>query len=146
MKNFNRNRLKNAGDNFLAYNRELSELYVPNLVRAGNNFLFFNRTLTELYAPSLKEIRQGFLEYNEKLSKLYAPNLRLSDKCTIIGEFLVNLIKTNKYEDEQKLYVEPKDIANLDKENKVTESEIKHVKRIFGTIKSIFKWNDGKSR
>lgn len=138
--------LKNAGDNFLAYNRELSELYVPNLVKAGNNFLFFNRKLTELYAPSLKEIRQGFLEYNEKLSKLYAPNLRLSDKCTIIGEFLVNLIKTNKYEDEQKLYVEPKDIANLDKENKVTESEINHVKRIFGTIKSIFKWNDGKSR
>ena len=67
--------LTQVGDNFLEYNKQLSELNLPQLTQVGNGFLQWNNQLSELNLPQLTQVGYGFLEQNEQLSELNLPQL-----------------------------------------------------------------------
>lgn len=67
--------LTNLGDNFLEYNKQLSNIEVPNVTCIGNGVLMLNRGLEKFEAPSLTEIGDNFLEINTKLSEFKVPNV-----------------------------------------------------------------------
>ncbi|MBF0979620.1 MAG: hypothetical protein HXK66_05635, partial [Clostridiales bacterium] len=62
--------LTQVGDNFLEYNKQLSELNLPQLTQVGNGFLQWNNQLSELNLPQLTQVGDNFLEYNNQLSEL----------------------------------------------------------------------------
>ena len=129
--------LKEVGDNFLFFNKVLKELKVPKLVTAGDYFLFNNKILEKLEVPNLRQAGFCFLHYNEALKELEAPNCpelikRFSE---IINK---NVIKQSK---KDKPKINSTDIANLDKNNKITTSETSFAKRIIDRLKTLFKGN-----
>ena len=67
--------LTQVGDNFLEYNKQLSELNLPQLTQVGNGFLQWNNQLSELNLPQLTQVGDGFLKYNNQLSELNLPQL-----------------------------------------------------------------------
>ena len=54
--------LTQVGDNFLEYNKQLSELNLPQLTQVGDGFLEQNEQLSELNLPQLTQVGDGFLE------------------------------------------------------------------------------------
>ena len=118
--------LREIGNDILFCNRNLCKLNLPNLEKIGNCFLYKNRQLNEFYAPNLIEVGSRFLECNKSLSQFYAPNLNEKSKERMKA-FLRKNLEKNKFDS---LYVEPKDIAELDKESKITSSEINNVQKV----------------
>ena len=73
-------------DNFLEYNKQLSELNLPQLIQVGDGFLEQNEQLSELNLPQLTQVGHNFLQWNNQLSELNLPQL------TQVGHyFLENL-------------------------------------------------------
>ena len=72
---YNNETIINVGSNFLCFNKELSQLDLPNLTQVGDNFLNNNQGLTRLDLPNLIQVGDNFLEYNEILMQLDLPNL-----------------------------------------------------------------------
>ena len=68
--------LTQVGDNFLEYNKQLSELNLPQLIQVGDGFLEQNEQLSELNLPQLTQVGDGFLEENNQLSELNLPQLK----------------------------------------------------------------------
>ena len=64
------------GNNFLTYNKTLSEISLPNVQIIGNDFLFFNESLIELSLPKVEQIGSSFLYYNELLTEISLPNVQ----------------------------------------------------------------------
>ena len=78
--------LTQVGDNFLEYNKQLSELNLPQLIQVGDGFLEQNEQLSELNLPQLTQVGHNFLQWNNQLSELNLPQL------TQVGHyFLENL-------------------------------------------------------
>ena len=67
--------LTQVGDNFLEYNKQLSELNLPQLIQVGDGFLEQNEQLSELNLPQLTQVGHNFLQWNNQLSELNLPQL-----------------------------------------------------------------------
>ena len=63
------------GDFFLRYNKTLSQIYLPKVVEIGNFFLYYNKIFNQIYLPNVIEIGDFFLHYNETLSQIYLPKV-----------------------------------------------------------------------
>ena len=68
--------VKNIGDNFLIYNKNLKKLHLPSVEKIGDYFLGFNLALEKVDLPSLEKIGNIFMFYNKKLYKLTMPHAR----------------------------------------------------------------------
>ena len=81
-----------VGDGFLEQNEQLSELNLPQLTQVGHNFLQWNNQLSELNLPQLTQVGDGFLEQNEQLSELNLPQLiKVGDVFLKLNEQLSEL-------------------------------------------------------
>jgi len=68
--------VKSIGDDFLIYNRQLSNIYLPNVQIIGNEFLYHNKQLSSINLPNVKSIGNNFMAYNDcQLSSVYLPNV-----------------------------------------------------------------------
>ena len=67
--------LTECGDNFLCYNKVLTDLTLPNLTKCGWGFLGYNEALTNLILPNLTESGGSFLCFNKALTNLNLPKL-----------------------------------------------------------------------
>ena len=110
------------GYSFLRNNSKLSEFKVPNVTCIGNEVLENNKSLKKIDAPNAEWIGFYFLTNNTKLSELYVPNLTKESKERL--EYLFSVIKENSKEGKTQ-NIDSTDIANLDKNCKITTSEIK---------------------
>ena len=75
--------LTQVGDNFLEYNKQLSELNLPQLIQVGDGFLEQNEQLSELNLPQLTQVGHNFLQWNNQLSELNLPQL------TQVGHYFI---------------------------------------------------------
>lgn len=73
--NLSAKKLKLIGNNFLYNARKLETLNIPSIITIGNSFLKRNTELTEFFAPFLVSIGDQFLAYNEKIKNIYVPLL-----------------------------------------------------------------------
>ncbi len=135
-------KLKKAGVSFLFNNIKLKDIEIPNLEEAESFFLEQNLYLENFYAPKLKKVGRNFLSENKKLKELNLPELVeaeygfLSKNITIESGSLPKLEKIEGHATSSlknlklpklqlsKSDVTPKKIAELDKENNITTSEI----------------------
>ncbi len=76
--------LKNAGDNFLRYSKELEEFIAPKLEKIGVNFLEKNRKLKNFSQPLLEEIPNNCLSYNDILETVNVESVKN------IGDYFLN--------------------------------------------------------
>ena len=67
--------LTNLGDNFLEYNKQLSNIEIPNVTSIEDDVLANNKGLKKFEAPNLTEIGDHFLVYNKQLSEFKVPNV-----------------------------------------------------------------------
>ena len=118
--------LKKIGDCFLNYNEKLREFKVPNVTCIGNDVLENNKSLKKIDAPNAEWIGSYFLTNNTKLSELYVPNLTKESKERL--EYLFSVVKENSKEGKTQ-NIDSTDIANLDKNYKITTSEIKRSRK-----------------
>lgn len=85
-----------VADNFLAGNKYLKKISLPNLVKAGNNLLKNNNILTEFHAPKLVEVGHNFLNRNKTLSRLYLPSIeKVGNNCLYANNALRELYIPN---------------------------------------------------
>ena len=123
--------LVNLGDNFLMYNKQLSELNVPNVTNIGADCLANNKELKKFEAPNLDPSKYDFfikphMKMNRKLSELYVPNLTKESKENL--EYLFSVVKVNSKEGKIQ-NIDSTDIAKLDKKYNITTSEIKRSRK-----------------
>lgn len=123
--------LVNLGDNFLMYNKQLSELNVPNVTNIGADCLANNKELKKFEAPNLDPFKYDFfikphMKMNRKLSELYVPNLSKESKESL--EYLFSVVKVNSKEGKIQ-NIDSTDIAKLDKKYNITTSEIKRSRK-----------------
>ena len=117
--------LTQVGDRFLNNNKGLTKLELLNLTQVGDKFLLMNEGLTKLEMPELIETGEFFLYENRELTQLKLPNL------TRVGE---NFLYSNRQKLKVKI-ITPQSIAQLDKDNELTTSEMSSVFRIIKKIK-----------
>lgn len=67
--------LERIGNDFLARNKNLRELKLPNVTRIESNFLVNNLKLEEIILPNVTNIRDNFLTHNIILQSMELPNL-----------------------------------------------------------------------
>ena len=67
--------IKEIGDNFLCYNKKLTELNLPNVKEIGDKFLYSIEKLTKLNLPKVEKIGNYFLYSNENLTELNLPKV-----------------------------------------------------------------------
>lgn len=79
--------LQSCEEDFLSSNTALKKLNLPELQKCGDRFLYHNRDLQEISLPNLQSCGNYFLTNNVKLKELSLPELRI---CK--GGFLVNNI------------------------------------------------------
>ena len=126
LEKFEASNVKKIGDCFLNYNEKLREFKVPNVTCIGNDVLENNKSLKKIDAPNAEWIGSYFLTNNTKLSELYVPNLTKESKERL--EYLFSVVKENSKEGKTP-NIDSIDIAKLDKENKITTSEIKRSRK-----------------
>ena len=112
-------------------NEQLSEFNAPNLEHIGDDFLSCNKELKRFEAPNLTHVGKYFLCNNEQLRELYVPNLTKESKERL--EYLFSVVKENSKGDKIQ-NIDSTDIAKLDKENKITTSEIERSREKTATL------------
>ena len=85
--------LTNLGDNFLEYNKQLSEFNAPNVKEIGNDSLANNTKLREFKVPNATCIGKRVLACNKELEKFEAPNVKIIKDYCLYGNN-----KLNKFE------------------------------------------------
>ena len=123
---FEASNVKKIGDDFLKYNEKLREFKVPNVTCIGNEVLENNKSLKKIDAPNAEWIGFYFLTNNTKLSEFNVPNLTKESKERL--EYLFSVVKENS-KGGKTPNIDSTDIAKLDKENKITTSEIKRSRK-----------------
>ena len=68
--------VKNIGNDFLHYNKSLTQINLPNVKNIGNSFLILNNTLTQIDLPSVKNIGNSFLILNNTLTQIDLPSVK----------------------------------------------------------------------
>ncbi len=133
-------KLTETGNDFLYENKELVQLEMPNLTRVGDDFLFCNNGLTKLEMPKLTQVGDFFLFCNAGLAQLEMSNLlkvKEDSSTTIDGNILQKL--KNKI-------ITSQNIAQLDKNSKLTTTEVNLAHKIIGKIRTMFKNKDNKKK
>ena len=121
--------LTRAGSYFLNKNQELTQLELSNLTQVGDYFLSYNQELTQLELPKLIQAGDYFLNSNQELTRLEVPNLpELKERFSDIIDGNMKVIETQKLTNGVK--ITSQNIAQLDKENELTTSEISMVYKI----------------
>lgn len=118
--------LTEIGDDFLGDNKQLSKINVPNVTCIGNRVLGNNKKIEKFEAPNAEKIGSYFLTNNTKLSEFNVPNLTKESKERL--EYLFSVVKENSKEGKTQ-NIDSTDIANLDKNYKITTSEIKRSRK-----------------
>ena len=137
--------LTQVGDDFLYYNKGLTQLEMPNLTQVGDDFLYYNKGLTQLEMPNLTQVGDSFLHYNEGLTQLELPNLpELKEKFSDIIDRNIEVIESQK--SKNKGIITAQSIAQLDKDNELTTSEISIAHRIIEKIRGLLKKKDDHER
>ena len=107
-------------------NTKLSEFNVPNVTSIGAFCLANNKELKKFEAPNAEKIGYYFLRKNTQLSEFYVPNLSKESKENL--EYVFSVVKENSKEGKTQ-NIDSTDIANLDKNYKITTSEIKRSRK-----------------
>lgn len=144
--------LTEAGNNFLYFNEGLMKLEMPNLTKAGADFLYFNQKLTELEMPNLTEVGDYFLGCNEGLTQLEVPNLTKTGKNFLyfnegltelvmpklikLKEHFSEIIDRNISQKSEEKIITVQNIAKLDKDSKLTTTELNYACNIIKKIKT----------
>ena len=89
-------KLTRAGGCFLSTNKELTKLELPRLTQVGDRFLCSNKMLIRLEVPKLPELREQFSE----------------------------IIDRNASRESGNRIITPQSIAQLDKDSKLTTTEV----------------------
>ena len=134
--------LTEVGSNFLCSNEGLTKLEMPNLIKAGNCFLEQNKGLTKLNLPNLIQVGGYFLSCNEGLTQLEVPNLTKAGsyflnqnkaltrlempKLPKLKEHFSKIIDRNISQKSEDKIITVRSIAQLDKESKLTTSELNY--------------------
>ena len=131
-----------AGDYFLLQNEILSELNLPNLKEVGEAFLYSNNLLIKLYLSQLTKTGEYFLPYNTHLKKYNLSKLKdtgksFLDECPIRDQIISEILKNNEEKS-----IKPEEIAELDKQEQLTTTEVSIARRIIENIKNLFHKND----
>ena len=112
-------------DFFLNRNKVLKRLELPNLAQAGDGCLKDNKELIQIEIPKLPELK-------EKLLYIIDENKKVMEAQN----------------QSQKVIITSQDIAQLDKNNKLTTSEVSIIDKIINKIKRFIenkndyeKWN-----
>lgn len=112
------------GESFLGHNKTASKVNLPNVETIGNNFMSYNEELSELNIPKVKNIGKGFLLSNQSIER----RERISYKF----KALKNKIKG----------ITARDIAEVDKDNQMTTSDIEGARNFFESTRNFFRGND----
>lgn len=131
--------VREIGMNFMYVNTVLNEFNAPNVRKIGHFALRNNGELTKLDLPNLQDVGRDFLHYNQKMTDFNTPNLINVGPFTLYDHQELNVkviedtrLREEKYkkaqrekaEEMQRQEVTTKDIAFLDKENKMTTQEV----------------------
>lgn len=131
-------KLKTIGFKSLYVNNGLVELDWPNIERIGCAVLRYNYCLKKLNVPKLKSFEGWVLEFNETLTYLNAPK---SPKFRMKFSRIIRKNK-RKLKKENRRKINSKDIAQLDRENELTTSEVNFADRIFNRMRNVFRRED----
>ena len=139
-------KLTRVGDGFLSCNEEITKLELPNLTQVGDRFLYCNKGLTKLELPNLTQVGDCFLYWNKGLTKLELLRLtQVGDDFLYLNEMLIKLevpklpglrkqfseiIYRNASRESGNRIITPQSIAQLDKDNELTTSEMSSVSGI----------------
>lgn len=154
LKKLNVPKLKEVQKDFLHNNEALEELEVPNLISVSHNFLYNNRILNKLEAPRLRYVGKSFMGLNKELKKLYLPELQDADEYFLYANEKLeelDIPKNPQLEDYLKRWhnirtdarneiqndsitFNSSDLAELDKETKLTSSEVTNGEKIIQSI------------
>ena len=116
-----------------------------NITKIRDNFLHSNKGLTQLEMPNLTQVGDSFLHYNEGLTQLELPNLpELKEKFSDIIDRNIEVIESQK--SKNKGIITAQSIAQLDKDNELTTSEISIAHRIIEKIRGLLKKKDDHER
>ena len=116
---------KKIGNHFMIMNTQISNFEAPNLEEVGDYFLYGNMELRRIVLPQLISAGNSFLYYNESLEEIDLPRLR---EIGSVGNAKILAYQSAKP-------VEASDIAKLDKDSEITESEVTSSRRLLGKIK-----------
>ena len=117
-------KLTRVGDCFLSGNEEITKLELPNLTQVGDDFLYENIRLTKLELLRLTQVGDDFLYLNEMLIKLKVP------KLPGLRKQFSEIIYRNALRESGNRIITPQSIAQLDKDNELTTSEMSSVSGI----------------
>ena len=142
--------LTEVGDLFLCNNYYLRQLDLPQLKKVGNEFLSKNKKLSEINLPQLEETGWGFLYFNTVLRRLYLPKLKQIAGAFIEShpqrEQLIDNMHKKSEKNEDITDITPKEIAEVDKDNQLTTTEVSLARKNIEKIKSIFHKKDNSQR
>ena len=172
LEKLNTPQLIKVGDNVLVHNKKLEELNMPNLKECGygfflsNNiirrvnlthliktksgFLQCNSELTEVSWPNLIETGDRCLMHNKKIEKFYVPQLQERDEAFLLQghprreQLIANMRK--EIEEEKDESIKPKEIAELDVNTGLTQTEVNIGKIILEKIRGLLKRIDKNQR
>mgnify|MGYP000036155328 CR=1 FL=1 len=132
--------LTQVGDKFLEKNEEITELELPKLTQVGDYFLGWNKGLTKLKLLKLTRVGDRFLSINKELTKLELPRLtQVGDRFLCSNKMLIRLevpklpelreqfseiIDRNASRESGNRIITPQSIAQLDKDSKLTTTEV----------------------
>ena len=71
---YKNNKVENISNSLLRYNRYLTSIELPNVIRIEDNFLSSNILLTSIKLPKVKSIGNRFLASNNSLTSIELPN------------------------------------------------------------------------
>ena len=143
--------LEEVGNRFLYLNENLCNIEMSKLKKVGYSFLYGNRRLTKVVFPNLKSVGNDFLSNNKNLREMEVPRLEnvgcfFLDSNKSLQQQILNLIKMKKFQVEAKKEerqdiktIDSNGIVDLEREHKITKSEINFVRKIFEKIKHLFR-------
>ena len=134
--------LQEAEALFIAHNNGIIQVNLPQLTIASHGFLKHNRELKELNLQKLKEVGDYFLPNNEQLTELYLPKLaEMGDRFLIHNPRREELISNMSKRKEERISIKPEEIAELDKDNQLTTTEISTERKNIENTKNMFQEN-----
>lgn len=135
----NQPKLKEAGNRFCNNNECMKKLNQPLLTKVKNYFFYMNNSLTEFNGPELKEIGIDFFKNNSSIRICNIPNKKEEER---------NLLERSERAERRKnkSSITAEDIATLDKDAKVAESEIGFARKVIDKIRNIFRKKDVSSK
>ncbi len=120
LRNLKLPKLEHTGYNFIASNKIIENIEMPKLESVGSYFLSENKKLKELNLPELVEAEYGFLSKNITIESGSLPKLEKIEghATSSLKNLKLPKLQLSKFD------VTPKKIAELDRENNITTSEI----------------------